>query len=70
MVGVKYYNVLFTHAPKTNPKQLKASAQDVGLDLLAFEPCVSSGKYQTTVQQDVEEGTRAGVTGTPVCFVV
>ena len=65
MVGVKYYNVLFTHAPKTNPKQLKASAQDVGLDLPAFEPCVSSGKYQTTVQQDVEEGTRAGVTGTP-----
>ena len=29
------------------------------------EQCVSSGTYQTTVQQDVDEGTRVGVTGTP-----
>ncbi len=50
-------------------EQLKASAQEVGLDLPAFEQCVSSGKYQATVQQDIEEGTRAGVTGTPAFFI-
>jgi predicted DsbA family dithiol-disulfide isomerase len=44
---------------------LKAYAQEVGLDVAACEQCVSSGTYQATVQQDVEEGTRAGVTGTP-----
>ena len=44
-----YHDALFAHAPQTSPEQLKASAQDVGLDLPAFEPCVSSGKYQTTV---------------------
>jgi protein-disulfide isomerase len=27
------------------------------------------GKYQATVQQDVEEGGRFGVTGTPVFFI-
>jgi predicted DsbA family dithiol-disulfide isomerase len=48
---------------------LEASAQEVGLDLPAFEHCVSSGTYQTTVQQDIEEGTRAGVTGTPAFFI-
>jgi protein-disulfide isomerase len=58
-----YHDLLFAHAPKTSPEQLKAYAQDVGLDLPAFEQCVSSGKYQTTVQQDIDEGTRAGVTG-------
>ncbi len=48
---------------------LNAYAQDVGLDLPAFEQCASSGKYQATVQQDVEEGSRAGVTGTPAFFI-
>lgn len=48
---------------------MQAYAQEVGLDLPAFEPCVSSGTYQTTVQQDVEEGTRAGVTGTLAFYI-
>ena len=41
----------------------------MGLDLSAFEQCLSSGKSQATVQQDVEEGARAGVTGTPAFFI-
>ena len=64
-----YHDALFAQAPQTSPEQLKASAQDVGLDLPAFEQCFSSGIYQATVQQDVEEGTRAGVTGTPAFFI-
>ena len=34
-------------------------------DVAACEQCVHSGTSQATVPQDVEEGTRAGVTGTP-----
>jgi protein-disulfide isomerase len=60
-----YHDVLFSNALKASPEQLKAYAQEVGLDISAFEQCVSSGKYQAAVQQDVGEGTRAGVTGTP-----
>jgi protein-disulfide isomerase len=41
----------------------------VGLDLPAFEQCLSSATYQTTVQQDVDAGTHAGVTGTPAFFI-
>jgi len=62
---VKYFDVLFTNASTTSPEQLKAYAQEVGLDLPAFEPCISSGTSQATVPQDIDEGTRAGVTGTP-----
>ena len=64
-----YHDLLFANAPKTSPEQLKASAQEAGLDLPAFDQCLSSGKYQTTVQQDIEAGTHAGVTGTPAFFI-
>src|SRR5712691_693049 len=64
-----YHDVLYANAPKAKPEQLKAYAQDVGLDLPAFEHCLDSGKYQAAVQQDVEEGGRFGVTGTPVFFI-
>jgi hypothetical protein len=55
---------LFANAPKARPKQLETYAQGVGLDVPAFEQCISSGTYQATVQSDVEEATRVGVTGT------
>ncbi len=63
------HEALCAHAPPTSPEPLKASAQEVGLDLPACEPCVSSGTYQATVPQDIDEGTRAGVTGPPA-FVI
>jgi protein-disulfide isomerase len=59
------HDMRFANAPKANPEQLKAYAQEVGLDVAAFEQCFSSGKYQAAVQKDIEEGIRAGVTGTP-----
>ena len=31
--------------------------------------CLSSGTYQAAVQKDVNEVTRAGVTGTPAFFI-
>jgi predicted DsbA family dithiol-disulfide isomerase len=53
----------FANTPKASPEQLKAYAQEVGLDVAAFEPCLSSGKCQASVQRDSKKGTRAGVTG-------
>jgi len=64
-----YHDKLYENAPKASPEQLKAYAKEVGLDLAAFEQCVSSGKYQAAVQKDNDEGTRAGVTGTPAFFI-
>jgi protein-disulfide isomerase len=64
-----YHDALFANAPKAGPEQLKTYAQEVGLDVAAFEQCVNSGTYQAAVQSDVEEGTRVGVTGTPAFFI-
>jgi protein-disulfide isomerase len=64
-----YHDRLYANAPKGSPEDLKAYAQEVGLDLPAFEQCFSSRKYQAAVQQDEDAGIRAGVTGTPAFFV-
>lgn len=64
-----YHDKLYANAPKATPEQLKAYAREVGLELGTFEQCFTSGKYQVAVQQDVEEGSRLGVSGTPSFFI-
>jgi protein-disulfide isomerase len=64
-----YHDALFANAPKANPEQLKAYAQEVELELPAFELCLSRGTYQAAMQRDVEGGARLGVTGTPTFFI-
>jgi len=64
-----YHDVLFANAPKASSEQLKVYAQEVGLDVAAFKQCLVSGKDQAAVQKDIDEGTRAGVTGNPGFFI-
>lgn len=46
-------------------RRLKAIAGEVGLDTAPFNECLDSGKYEDRVQKDLEDGTAAGVNGTP-----
>ena len=39
------------------------------LDTEAFDACLDSGKYAETVERDLEEGLRAGVSSTPAFFI-
>jgi protein-disulfide isomerase len=64
-----YHDLVFANAPKASSEQLNTYAQEVGLDMPAFEQRVNSGAHQAMVQRDVEEGTRVGVTGTPAFFI-
>ncbi|HXZ44739.1 MAG TPA: thioredoxin domain-containing protein [archaeon] len=64
-----YHDRLYATAPKGSPEDLKTYAQEVGLNLPAFEQCFNSRKYQAAVQQDEDAGVRAGVTGTPAFFI-
>jgi predicted DsbA family dithiol-disulfide isomerase len=45
--------------------QLKSAARRLGIDPARFDACLEKGQYAAKVQQDVEEGTSAGVRGTP-----
>lgn len=44
-------------------------AGDLGMDTGKFQSCLSSNKYQDKVTSDLNDGSKAGVTGTPATFV-
>ena len=44
---------------------LTSLAGEVGLNQKKFQTCLDSGKYRSRVQEDFEEGSRIGITGTP-----
>ena len=64
-----YHDVLYAKPKKAGREDLKAYAREAGLEMAAFERCLTSGTFQAAVQKDVDEGARAGVTGTPTFFI-
>ncbi len=59
-------NVIGENAGSFTEKRLKAIAEKVdGLDMNQFNSCYDSGKYRDRVQKDFNDGTAAGITGTP-----
>lgn len=44
-------------------------ANNIGIDGESLRECVSSGKMEENVKKDIEDGTKAGVDGTPATFV-
>ena len=64
-----YHDKLFAGPSSSSPELFKGLAKEVGLDAVAFETCLGSGKYQAAIKQDIEEGNRVGVTGTPAFFI-
>ena len=57
---------------ENNPEALavfRGYAEELGLDMAAFNQCLDRQTYADEVQEDMEEGQRAGVTGTPTFFI-
>ncbi|MGE5851144.1 MAG: DsbA family protein, partial [Candidatus Methylomirabilota bacterium] len=65
----EYHDLLFAEAPKATTEDLSRFAQQVGLDLAKFESCLSGGFHRAAVQRDIDDGSRAGVNGTPAFFI-
>ena len=63
------HDALFEDIKKLESKDLTARARKLNLDLEAFNQCLDSGKYAAAVQQDLEDGMVAGVSGTPAVFI-
>jgi protein-disulfide isomerase len=60
---------LFAHQDALAPKELPGHAAALGLDVNRFEQCVFGGKYGAAVREDLAEGQKAGVRGTPAFFL-
>jgi protein-disulfide isomerase len=63
------HELLFHNQKALQLEHLKAYARRLSLDASAFDACLEQGKYAAAVQKDVEEGTAAGVQGTPGFFL-
>ncbi|MGC9602162.1 MAG: thioredoxin domain-containing protein [Minisyncoccia bacterium] len=67
-----YIDKLYSITPGENGldlAQLPVIAQDVGLDVTAFNTCLNSGKYAQKVQDSYNEAIKAGGTGTPFILI-
>jgi len=64
----EYHKKLFEGPPQVG-EDLNTTAKASGLDMAAFEKCVSSGKSRSEVQKEVDEGRKLGVAGTPGFFI-
>lgn len=51
------------------PENLQAVAEAVGIDLEAFNTCAANGGGRSQVQEDVDEATALGVSGTPYFLI-
>lgn len=65
----EYHDTLYAKAPKLAATDLKTYAKDMGLDSGRFDQCLTGGKYKAAVQNDLSEGAKLGLTGTPTFFI-
>jgi protein-disulfide isomerase len=70
----RYHDLLFNRQGNENggaftKAKLEGFARELGLDMSRFRPCLEKGRTLGRVQADRQEGTQAGVNGTPTLFV-
>ncbi|HZR26517.1 MAG TPA: DsbA family protein [Vicinamibacterales bacterium] len=63
-----YHERLFAHQDKLTDADLRATAGAIGANLSEFDRCVA-GAGVARVQNDEQDGGKAGVTGTPFFFI-
>ena len=62
-------DLLFKNSAKLENEHLRNYAEQVGLDLTAFDSCLASDRYMNEMDKDSAEAKRVGITGTP-SFVI
>ena len=65
----EYHDLLFGDQSKLDRTGLMDKARTLKLDEKQFESCLAGEKYKAQIQQDSQEGMRAGVSGTPGFFI-
>ena len=63
------HDILFQNSKDFSIAALKRYAQEVGLDGGRFNDCLQTGRYASRVEEEMTDGVKAGVSGTP-SFVI
>jgi protein-disulfide isomerase len=64
-----YHRSLFVDQQSLERRALFERARALDLDMERFSPCVNSDAVRAQVEDDVADGRRYGVTGTPTFFI-
>jgi protein-disulfide isomerase len=65
----EYHDALFAGQATLSQAALVETAGSLGMDKKSFESCLATGKFKAQIEQDVQDGTKAGVAGTPGFFI-
>jgi protein-disulfide isomerase len=65
----QFHDMLFKNHKNLNEKMIDDFAVVLKLDLQAFEKAKTAPEVMNQIRQDVADGQKAGVQGTPVVFV-
>ncbi len=65
----EFHDALFADQSNQKEADLAAHARTLGLDEKSFQSCLGSGKYTPKVEEDLQDGSRVGITGTPGFFI-
>lgn len=63
------HDKLFANSDRLAPPDLRAYADQIGLDLRAYDICLADPATAAEVEADLRAGTAAGVRGTPTFFL-
>jgi protein-disulfide isomerase len=69
----KYHDIVFDRTTSNNTldmSKLPEFAKEVGLDVTAFNKCLSSGKFTDKINKVIEDGFAAGAQGTPYTVII
>jgi protein-disulfide isomerase len=65
----EFHDSMFSNQKELSIPDLKQRAADLKLNTEKFNECIDSGREAASIQKDIQEGARAGVTGTPAIFI-
>jgi protein-disulfide isomerase len=65
----EYHDALYAEQSKLDGAELLTRARALNLDAKSFQSCLSSGKFKSKIEADIEQGRKVGVAGTPGFFV-
>lgn len=63
------HDKIFANQEKLGDQDLTRYATQVGVNMETFTKCFTEQKYKNKINQDIADGTAAGVTGTPTLFI-
>jgi len=65
----EFHDRLFENYNRIDDQKIRDIARELGFNMDAFEKQMTDSKTVSRVRQDIQDGSRAGVKGTPTVFV-